>query len=70
MKLVDEQFRNGQASFQRGIGLRTIFEQVGTLQEEGKEVESISLAVGYLDGVIAAIRRTDNLLLMPAGPDG
>jgi hypothetical protein len=69
MKILDEQFRNGQASYQRGIGLRTIFEQISALQDEDKEDESVSLALGYLDGVVASIRRTDNLLLMPAGPD-
>ena len=69
MKLLDEQFRNGQASFQRGIGLRAIFEQVTALQDEGKAAESVSLAFGYLDGIVASIRRIDNLLLMPAGPD-
>jgi hypothetical protein len=69
MKILDEQFRNGQASYQRGIGLRAIFEQVNVLEDEGKKAESVSLALGYLDGVIASIRRTDNLLLMPAGPD-
>lgn len=80
MKILDEQFRNGQASYQRGIGLRTIFEQISALQDEAKETEDVSLAetkeaegvslaLGYLDGVVASIRRTDNLLLMPAGPD-
>lgn len=69
MKLLDEQFRNGQASFQRGVGLRTIFEEVGSLEEADKKVESVSLAIGYLDGIVAAIRRIDNLLLMPGGPD-
>lgn len=69
MKLLDEPFRNGQASFQRGIGLRAIVEQVTALQDEGKDVESVSLAFGYLDGIVASIRRIDNLLLMPAGPD-
>ena len=69
MKLLDEQFRNGQASYSRGIGLRTIFEEVGVLKDAGKDIEAISLAIGYLDGVVASIRRTDNLLLMPAGPD-
>ena len=69
MKILDEQFRNGQASYQRGLGLRTIFEQISALQDEDKEAEGVSLALGYLDGVVASIRRTDNLLLMPAGPD-
>ena len=80
MKILDEQFRNGQASYQRGVGLRTIFEQINALQDEAKETEDVSLAetkeaegvslaLGYLDGVVASIRRTDNLLLMPAGPD-
>jgi hypothetical protein len=69
MKILDEQFRNGQASYQRGIGLRTIFEQISAFQDEDKEAEGASLALGYLDGVVASIRRTDNLLLMPAGPD-
>jgi hypothetical protein len=80
MKILDEQFRNGQASYQRGIGLRAIFEQITALQDEAKEAkdislaetkeaESVSLALGYLDGIVASIRRTDNLLLMPAGPD-
>ena len=69
MKVLDEQFRNGQASFQRGVGLRTIFEQVNTLEDEDKEAEGVSLALGYLDGIVASIRRIDNLLLMPAGPD-
>ena len=80
MKILDEQFRNGQASYQRGVGLRVIFEQITALQDEAKdaedaslaetkEAEGVSLALGYLDGVVASIRRTDNLLLMPAGPD-
>ena len=69
MKILDEQFRNGQASFQRGVGLRNIAEQVIAFDDEGKEAEGVSLALGYLDGVAAAIRRIDNLLLMPAGPD-
>lgn len=72
MKLLDEEFRNGQASYQRGIGLRTIFEEVGALLDAGgqdSELKGVSRAVGYLDGVVASIRRTDNLLLMPAGPD-
>lgn len=80
MKILDEQFRNGQASFQRGVGLRNIFEQVTTLQDEAKtagdvavaeakEAEGASLVLGYLDGIVASIRRIDNLLLMPAGPD-
>jgi len=69
MKILDEQFRNGQASYQRGLGLRTFFEHVAALVDEDKENESVSLALGYLDGVVASIRRIDNLLLMPAGPD-
>jgi len=69
MKILDEQFRNGQASFQRGIGLRTVTEEVGTLMDGSQEAEAISLLIGYLDGVVASIRRIDNLLLMPAGPD-
>jgi hypothetical protein len=69
MQILDEQFRNGQASYQRGVGLRTMFEQINALNEADKEVEGISLALGYLDSVVASIRRTDNLLLMPAGPD-
>jgi hypothetical protein len=69
MKISDEQFRNGQASYQRGVGLRAIYEQITALVDADKEDESVSLAVGYLDGVVASIRRTDNLLLMPAGPD-
>lgn len=68
-KLTDEEFRNGQASYQRGIGLRAIADQVGMLMDADKEVEALSLAFGYLDGVVASIRRTDNLLLMPHGPD-
>ena len=69
LRLSDEQFRNGQASFQRGVGLRTIAEEFGTLMDGQKEAEAFSLGLGYLDGVIAAIRRTDNLLMFPAGPD-
>jgi hypothetical protein len=69
MKILDEEFRNGQASYQRGIGLRAIFEQVSTLEDEDKKAEGASLALGYLDGIVASIRRIDNLLLMPAGPD-
>ena len=69
LRLSDEQFRNGQASFQRGVGLRTIAEEFETLMDGQKEAEAVSLGLGYLDGVIAAIRRTDNLLMFPAGPD-
>lgn len=69
MKLLDEQFRNGQASYQRGIGLRAIFDEVSALTDANKEVEAKSLAFGYLDGVVASIRRIDNLLLLPHGPD-
>ncbi len=69
MKLLDEHFRNGQASYQRGVGLRTIVEEVHALTDRRQEEEALSLIVGYLDGVVASIRRTDNLLLMPAGPD-
>ena len=69
MKILDAQFLNGQASYQRGVGLRTIFEQITAFQDEDKEAEGVSLALGYLDGIVASIRRIDNLLLMPAGPD-
>ena len=69
MKISDDHFRNGQASFQRGVGLRNIFEQVNAFEDEGKQAEGTSLALGYLDGIVASIRRIDNLLLMPAGPD-
>ena len=69
MKISDDHFRAGQAYYQRGVGLRDVAAQTNTLDEEGKEDESMSLLLGYLDGVVASIRRTDNLLLMPAGPD-
>jgi hypothetical protein len=69
MKLQDEQFRAGQANYQRGVSLRVMAEEFGTLMDGGKEGEAYSRALGYLDGVVASIRRTDNLLLMPAGPD-
>jgi hypothetical protein len=71
MKILDEQFRNGQASYARGIGLRTICEEANALMDGSppKEAEGISMLIGYLDGVVASIRRTDNLLTLPNGPD-
>lgn len=69
MNMIDEDFRNGQASYSRGVGLRTIFEQAYALNNGGREAESVSLVIGYLDGMVSSIRRIDNLLLMPHGPD-
>jgi hypothetical protein len=69
MKLLDEQFRAGQADYQRGVGLRTVIDDFQRLLNGKKDDEAYSRAFGYLDGVVASIRRTDNLLLMPAGPD-
>ena len=64
MKLLDEQYATGQASYARGIALRAIVEHAGTLMDGGKTGEAMSLLVGYLDGVVTAIRRTDNLLTL------
>jgi hypothetical protein len=70
MKFVVEHFNDGQASYARGVGLRTVAEKFSTMMDGGQDDEACSLLVGYLDGVVASIRRTDNLLLMPKGPDG
>lgn len=63
MKLLDDQFINGQQSYARGVGLRTIADQANVYEDEGKETEAVSLVLGYLDGVVASIRRIDNLLM-------
>jgi hypothetical protein len=71
-KLVDSEFVNGQQSYARGVGLRTIVEQVSVLmdsEKDGDEAKGMSLLFGYLDGVTASIRRIDNLMMFPAGPD-
>jgi len=67
LKLDNDKFIEGQNAFARGIGLRPIIEQVENLDDDSK---SSSLMFGYLDGVFAAIRRIDNLLMFPKGPDG
>lgn len=69
MKIHDEQFISGQRSYSRGVGLRTIVEQSAVLLDEAKEDEAESLVLGYLDGVVSSIRRIDNLMMFPAGPD-
>ena len=66
-KLDNDKFIEGQNAYKRGVGLRAIIEISDALNAEDKE---FSLVLGYLDGVIASIRRIDNLLLMPKGPDG
>ena len=68
MNLSDEHFRNGQASYARGVSLRTIAEEINVLEAEGKEDAGMSLVLGYLDGVVTSIRRAENLFLM-RGPD-
>ena len=62
MKIIDELFRSGQASFVRGVGLRTIADEFNALDASGKDEEAASLALGYLDGIVSAIRSTNNLL--------
>lgn len=67
-KLDNDKFIEGQNAYARGVGLRSIFEQMP--EGEPDDVKSISLALGYLDGVFASIRRIDNALMFPKGPDG
>ncbi len=66
-KLDNDKFIEGQNAFTRGVGLRSIVEQV---DPDEPDVKSVSLVFGYLDGVFASIRRIDNLLMFPKGPDG
>jgi hypothetical protein len=66
-KLDNDKFIEGQNSFARGVGLRALIEQVENIDDDPK---SASLLFGYLDGVFASIRRIDNLLMFPKGPDG
>ena len=67
MKLDNEKFIEGQNAYGRGVGLRSIIDQ---LPEDEGDPKSAALLLGYLDGIVASIRRIDNLLLMPKGPDG
>jgi hypothetical protein len=70
-KLLDAEFVNGQQSYARGLGLRTIVEQVSTLMDSGKEgdeLKGMSLMFGYLDGVVGSVRAVSNLMKFPAGP--
>lgn len=67
-KLDNDKFIEGQNAFARGVGFRAIFEQVEDLDDA--DWKSTSLLLGYFDGIVASIRRIDNLLLMPKGPDG
>ena len=63
-KLDNDRFIEGQNAYSRGVGFRSIFEQVGDLDDTD------SFILGYLDGVVASIRRIDNALMFPKGPDG
>ena len=67
-KLDNDKFIEGQNAFARGVGLRTIIEQIQ--DSDDPNLKDVSLVFGYLDGIVASIRRIDNLLLMPKGPDG
>ena len=67
-KLDNDKFIEGQNAFARGVGLRSIIEQIP--DPDDPNLKDVSLVFGYLDGVFASIRRIDNLLLMPKGPDG
>ena len=72
-KLDNDKFIEGQNAFARGTGLRTIIETANTLPDDDDDEEdgrAFSLIAGYFDGIVASIRRIDNLLLFPKGPDG
>lgn len=68
MKLDNEKFIEGQNAYGRGVGLRAIVDQLP--EDPEGDPKSAALLLGYLDGIIASIRRIDNLLLLPKGPDG
>ena len=67
-KLDNDKFIEGQNAFARGVGLRSIIEQIQ--DSDDPNLKDVSLVFGYLDGIVASISRIDNLLLMPKGPDG
>ena len=69
-KLDNDKFIEGQNAYARGTGLRTIIETANTLPDDDEDGRAFSLMAGYFDGIVASIRRIDNLLLFPKGPDG
>lgn len=72
-KIIDDKFRDGQAEYARGISAREIINGM-IAASDGDDATmdaAMSRLIGYLDGLVQSIRRTESLianLRIPAGP--
>lgn len=55
-KIDDASYNEGRADFDNGVTLRSVVERVMVADSAPEEAKAFSLALGFLDGVLAALR--------------